>query len=335
MDPTSFTKTSFCNVEIDNITTNGSKEYILNQMSILCSEIKYNSRYAKVYNDKFSKNLNNPHIICLKSSGTPYLLFLTQINNVNYCFFIDKKIKEGYDYPKIFILPYQFDSELYKGSLFECELIRDKQNNWLISIGDIYYLKGKNLNKMIIIDRMNSIHQIFTDNYHGSPFSEICPIQIKKYFDYKDINDCFENFIPKLPYQIRGLYFVPFKTKYSKILYLIPRDKMIQGGNQYKKSHETKSQGTKIIGKSIKKNYQTFRIMKTLKPDVYELYLKDNDSLSKQGIALVQTIDTSQFLITLFKDKGQCDEVYVNCKLDENFNKWEPYESTKENISSI
>ena len=93
MEPTSFTKTSFCNVEIDNITTNESKEYILNQMSILCSEIKYNTRYAKVYNDKFSKNLNNPHIFCLKSSGTPYLLFLTQINDVNYCFSLIKKLK--------------------------------------------------------------------------------------------------------------------------------------------------------------------------------------------------------------------------------------------------
>ena len=30
MDPSSFTKTSFCNIEIDNITTNESKKYILN-----------------------------------------------------------------------------------------------------------------------------------------------------------------------------------------------------------------------------------------------------------------------------------------------------------------
>ena len=50
MDPTSFTKTSFCNVSIDNITQNESKEYILNQMNVLCSGIKYNDRYAKIYN---------------------------------------------------------------------------------------------------------------------------------------------------------------------------------------------------------------------------------------------------------------------------------------------
>ena len=103
MDPSSFTKTSFCNIEIDNITTNESKKYILNSLSLLCSNIKYNSRYAKVFNEQFSKNLNNPHVFFLKSSGTPYLLFLTQINGVNYNFFIDKKLKKD-----MIILKYLF-----------------------------------------------------------------------------------------------------------------------------------------------------------------------------------------------------------------------------------
>ena len=32
---------------------------------------------------------------CLKSIGSPYYLFCTQINDVNYCFLIDKKVKDG------------------------------------------------------------------------------------------------------------------------------------------------------------------------------------------------------------------------------------------------
>ena len=69
-------------------------------MAILCSNIKYNDRYAKIYNDKFSKNLNNIHLITLKSMGNPYLLFITQICSLNYAFLIDKKIKDGYNFPK-------------------------------------------------------------------------------------------------------------------------------------------------------------------------------------------------------------------------------------------
>ena len=90
MDPKSFTKTSFCNSKVDNITENTSKKYILDQMSILCSDIKYNDRYAKIYNDKFSNNLNNIHLLSLKSMGNPYLLFITQISSLNYAFLIDK-----------------------------------------------------------------------------------------------------------------------------------------------------------------------------------------------------------------------------------------------------
>ena len=336
MDPTNFTKTSFCNVEIDNITTNESKEYILNQMSILCSDIKYNSRYAKVYNDQYSNNLKNPHIICLKSSGTPYLLFLTQINNTNYCFLIDKKIKEGYSYPKIFIIPYHFKNDLYKGTLFECELIRDKNIQWSLSIGDIYYHLGKNMNKTIIIERMNIIHSILKNETIESEFTKTCPIQIKKYFDYKDIQNCIDNFIPHLSYQIRGFYFVPLKTTYSKILYLFPRD---NNHSQYKKSNQSNQSNhlnqpnqSKKFNKP--KNYLTFRIMKTLKPDVYELYLKDDDNLIKHSIALVQTIKRSHELVSYFENKNQFDEVFVKCKLNQNFNKWDPFELSNEPISS-
>ena len=97
------------------------KKYILDNLNIKTG-IKYDTRYAKVYNEQFKFNLNNPHIFCLKSSGTPYLLFCTQINDTNYCFLIDKKVKDGYEYPKIFIVHYRFDPTLFN-VLFEVELI--------------------------------------------------------------------------------------------------------------------------------------------------------------------------------------------------------------------
>ena len=55
MDPTSFTQTSFCGSTVDNITTNESKGYILNHMSIMCSGKTYQSKYAKLFNERFSK----------------------------------------------------------------------------------------------------------------------------------------------------------------------------------------------------------------------------------------------------------------------------------------
>ena len=106
MDSKSLTKTSFCGKEIDNVTNNELKKHILDDM---CQKtnITYKTRYAKMFNEQYLKNFNNPHIICLKTIGAPYLLYCTQINDVNYCFLIDKKIKDGYDYPKIFLVHYR------------------------------------------------------------------------------------------------------------------------------------------------------------------------------------------------------------------------------------
>ncbi len=318
MDPSSFTKTSFCNIKIDNITTNESKQFILNQLSILCSDIKYNSRYAKVFNDQFSKNLKNKHIFFLKSSGAPYLLFMSKINDINYTFFIDKKKSDGYDYPKIFILPYQFTPECYNGTLLECELIRKKNKKWCIGINDIYYHKGKNLKKVIIIDRINNIHNLLTDNYNpDNSFTNTCPLFIKKYFDYKDINYALNDFSSNLEYDTRGIYFIPLRVDYSNILYIFPK--------------ESNLGKTKDIVKTTK----CFRIMKTLKPDVYDLYLMDNGNMIKKDIALVQTISLSHILLDYFNDKNYDDIILVDCKYNESFKKWEPVSLSEGPIDEI
>ena len=64
MDPSSFTKTSFCNIKIDNITTNESKKYILNIETLQNSFIfltisffivwlfKNSNSFAQIKNDK-------------------------------------------------------------------------------------------------------------------------------------------------------------------------------------------------------------------------------------------------------------------------------------------
>ena len=53
MDPKHITRTSFCNKEIDNVTDNSMKKYILDNLYIK-TKIKFNFRYAKIYNEQDS-----------------------------------------------------------------------------------------------------------------------------------------------------------------------------------------------------------------------------------------------------------------------------------------
>jgi len=330
MDPTSFTKTSFCGHEVDNITKNEDKEYILQLLKIQSNGILYTSRYAKVYNEQYAENLSNPHVLCIKSSGAPYLLFLTQLNDINYCFLIDKNKKKEYDYPKIFVIPYQFNSELYNGTLFETELIRDKHTKWSLLLGDIYMFSGNLFKKMIIIDRIKKIHDIFQNHFVKNEFMNICPIYIKKYFDIKDIDYVINDFACKLPYHIRGIYFIPIRTTYSNILYLFPRN--FEQTKHHQTKHQLKNQQTYPQSNKQKNRVKScvLRIIKTLKPDVYELYAMGENNIVKQGYAYIKDIKKSMYLFTITKDSN---DIHVECSYNETFKKWEPLLITEKPIS--
>ena len=308
MDSKALTKTSFCNKQLDNVTNNDVKKHILDD---LCNRTKitYKHRYAKLYNPQFQKNFNNPHLLCLKTIGSPYLLYCTQINDVNYCFLIDKKIKDGYSYPKIFLVPYRFNDNIFNGTLFETELLKDNDEKWFLLISDIYSYGGSNVFTKQITERMNLTNDIFMNEYINDSFCNVCPIMIKKYFDYSDIDYIVNDFIPNLNYRVRGLYFIPLKSSYAKILYFFDKE------NEYKKINYRKS------------NNISFRIIKSLKPDIYELYLNNEtkDSIIKHSYASIPNIKTSKWLKELTDIKN---DVNVECYFNRNFKKWVPTKET-------
>lgn len=315
MDTSSFTKTAFCGKKIDNVTDNTVKEFILKDLSLKTNQ-NYNSRYAKVLNENYMKNLKNKHVINVKTGGAPYLLYITEINNNDYTFLIDKKIKSGYEFPKIFVLNYRFSKDVYKGTLFETELVRDNNNNWFLLLGDIYLYLSSSLQNTNIIERVNIMHRILKEKYTHSD-SIICSPMIKKFFNMKDINDVLDDYIPSLNYISRGLYFVPFKCSYSNILYLFDKNK------------------SKSVKKEPNITSVNFRIEKTMCPDVYELYLKENDILVKNGLACIPNYEKSVFINELYQNVKK--EVYVECIYNKDFGKWEPMKecNSVDNVSVL
>jgi hypothetical protein len=319
MDTGSFTKTAFCGKKIDNVTENRVKEFILKDLSLKTNK-NYNSRYAKVLNENYMKNLKNKHIVNVKSGGAPYLLYITEINGNDYTFLIDKKIKLGYDFPKIFVLNYRFSKDVYKGTLFETELVRDDNSNWFLLLGDIYLNESASLQNTNIIERVNIMHNILEKEYIEND-SVICPPMIKKFFNMKDINSILNDFIPSLNYSSRGFYFVPLRCSYSNILYLFDKDKkspelksVLSGA--WSKTDKNKKENEKNV-----KNVN-FRIENTMCPDVYELYLKENEILVKQGLACVPNYGKSVFINELYQTDKK--EIFVECEYNQDFGKWEP-----------
>ena len=115
----------------------------------------------------------------------------------------------------------------------------------------------------------------------------------------------------KLSYNIRGIYFVPLNVNYSNILHIIKKDEVTQ----------SKNKGT-----------INFKIVKHSKPEIFELYLRNNEGYYKVDYAYIQTIEHSKMVNDLFKFD---DNVVVECEYIEKFKKWKPIKKTDNMIDHI
>ena len=160
----------------------------------------------------------NPHLISIKTTGSNYYLFLTRINDTNCCFY-DRKIKNGYTLPRIILANLSFGDEAYNDTLIDGELIRDKKNNWMFLIGGYARLqrrKAEREHRGQIQENIRALGNDFTED----PNMDICPIRVKKLFSYNDFNQLIMQYIPRLEYSIRGLYFNTLNPKHCNQLFI-------------------------------------------------------------------------------------------------------------------
>jgi hypothetical protein len=157
------------------------------------------------------------------------MLYLTKIDGINCTLFIDKKLKDGYTYPKMHCVKYRFSDELFeKETIFTGELVRDTERRWFFLIDNILLYRGMSTSDKNILSKFELIHSIMKNDYKPDRYLEICPIQIKKLFLYKDIKKMVEEFIPNLSYVCKGIIFYTLNNKHSNYAYVMPRDSQIQ-----------------------------------------------------------------------------------------------------------
>ena len=223
-----FSDISFCDRRCDNITSMEFKGKIIKTLKENYN-INVTDRYFVQINPNIIRNVaNHQHLMTVQTQGNPYLLFLTRVNNVNCCFFVDKKLKNGYTYPRIVCVKYRFDDSLFNGTVFWGELVRDIQQRWMFILSDILIYRGESLKDKNTIYKTELIYDILTNYYKNDPTMDVCPIQVKKTFTYKEFNKMTNEFIPKLSYRCRGICFNTLSPKHSSYLYIFPRNETIQ-----------------------------------------------------------------------------------------------------------
>lgn len=350
---------SFCDKIGFNIKSDEFKAKLLEELDTRIG-FKIIQKHHERFHEGLVPNLNrNPYLVSVRSNGNPYLLYLTRHQFENQCIFIDKKIQQGYFYPRMIITKLWFHDDLFDNTLFDGEMVRRKDGSWVFLVNDIILCRGNSMSNMRLIERVNSIYQII-DKMLLQDDHNVCSIEVKKYFTYEQLRtDEVKTFVDSLDYSSRGLYFKPMYLKFKDVLINFD-DSLIKkvvrtkvGGFVESKivsqappptpttTHITTIDKETVSDKpSITNNINTVNvadhvleegecilwIKKTSQPDIYELL--DNNGLPPRtggAHACVNNMQTSALLRQLLAHCTVTDKIQVKCRLHPKFQKWVPF----------
>lgn len=218
---------SFCDKQCSNINDNTAKSNIISHIESKFS-IQVIERSFVVLNPHIIKNVSyHQHLIATITAGNPYLLWFTKIDGIQCCLYIDRKLKNGYFYPKIHCVRYRFADSVFNDTMLSGELIRDNEKRWIFLINDILLLKGESMKTHNILVRFENIYKLLENEYTADSLIEPCPLQVRRLFTYKDVKQLIGEFIPSLTYPCRGIIFYTLNTKNTNYAYLFPREREI------------------------------------------------------------------------------------------------------------
>ena len=319
---------SFADQVAFNIKADDTKRYILDNL-----EKKYNLKIITKHHERYDERLlplinNNPHLVCVRSNGNPYFLHMLRYNFTNYCIFIDKKIQQGYFYPRMIICNFHFEDDVFDDTIMEGEMIKTNSGRWVFIMNDLLVYKGEYLSDHNLIRRLNILYESLSKDFKEDDM-DICKFAVKKYFKYDALDTMLKDHIPKLPYSCRGVYFKPLFLRFRDIL--LNFDDSVVKKVERKKYKNTanflmpedapviEEKRTDIVDKFKK---QKFNIRKTSNPDIYEMF--DISSNNMEGVACIPTMKVSKAMRILFERKNVVDKIEMECEFSEKFNKWIP-----------
>ncbi len=203
---------------------------------------------AKYYDFLNYKNVNQINEtdfkICTSSFGKKYNLYLKNMNNKNYCIFLNKKTKQ------MILGKFTFALSLFDGTLMDGELVKNSRNEWFFLINDLIYYEGKNMIIDKFENRQNVLKHMIETQYRYES-SNHCKIFIKKYVDMKYMNDFVKMYIPKLSYKCSGLVFRNVYNFSSNYTYIFPEcrtDTQILGNKSNITESNKKREEINIVG---------------------------------------------------------------------------------------
>lgn len=331
------------------IRNNRQKSDILNSI-----EKQYNIapiHWNKIpYNDRLLSSLQKDEfLISLISGGGRYLLWLTRFNGWPVSILIQRKMDDGFQFPTMIVLQLCLkDIRYFDNSLFEVNVIRNKNNSWMIQLSDVFVLKGKPFRR----DLLSKIEEMFLFISNNVIIVEYniswC---VKKYFTSTEISKQYETIINETSYHVNGLcwhhtrldkeivfmnnvrLYDNFKT--IPIKYIEYNDKGVK--EDLERIQEEFRCLEKLIGSSeeterfiheTEDNLETVLVVrKSSNYGIYNCFASYVGDLVEYGILRFKNIKMVQQWTPLFK---MSPSLRLKCRFSKQFKKWIPIEAARE-----
>lgn len=338
---------------------------IKNDIKSLINKIGSFNLTSKYYTFLNKKNVNNlkenNFLVSLSTFGKKFILFVIEYNTKKYCIFINKKNDV------MTVTQLKFSDNIFLGTLFDGELVKNSNDKWIYLINDIAYYKGENIITKNFLERQEIIENILNNDHQNEVENETLYISKKYYFEYNNIKDLVDNYMLKLNYKCSGLYFKNVNNFSDNYLFIFPEcrsdskilnngttidnQKIISEDDELFKDVEIIKQDSGQSNNNLKLEKTTCRFMihPTIMPDIYELYCRNsNNNIEKYSYASVPDIETSTFLKNILGNNYNMNEdihtkfenknaIFVECNYHKTFKKWIPYKKVDsfDNINSI
>ena len=253
------------------------------------------SKYYSFLNRKNIGDLKEGrYSVSLSTFGKKFVMFITNYKNKKYCLFINKKNET------MTIVQLKFSNEIFDGSLFEGELVKNEDEKWIFLINDVMYYKGKNIVTNDFMQRQEVIND-FLENEYEYDENQGFFLSKKKYYSFHYLQDLVEKYMNVLNYKSAGLHFKNIDNFCCNYLYIFPENrtdsKILQNGtiidditnNITKEVHFNKEEHKKVDIKSNNNN--------NLKAEEDDNLLNDFDEVLPETDNIVETVVKRNIII--------------------------------------
>ena len=357
---------SFCNdtVTVEQLVEHNDKNAVLESIR-MSVDLTADQKYYRVMREQSDANLLHfPHVFSLVSSGFKYWLYLTQLNHTNCCVLVERRIRNGYPYPKMVLPLLDFDDTLFSNTLFEVEIVQltdDKRH--VILISDLVMFKNRNAREWDPLRRFSTIHMVMKKHFRENAVNQPCPLQVKRLFTRASWKEMLK-FQQKLPYKTRGLILFPVNPRFRIRLWLDGKQELEKVGAAAAKASsnekiasrasEVASGGARdeciVVKEWLRWQSESvldalrwcFLLESTSHADIYNLYLKIEEKLVYYDIAYVSSLDSSNMIRDAFEKCSGADagagagagsgagtgagkRLPVLCTYNRKFRKWCPH----------